>query len=183
MIATALFCTNALAQSKNQFSPDYKPGDSPGYIDNRTEWREERLKLPAYPKQEDLAEFTVSALNSFRFFVDTKSIQPAADGTVRYTLVARSSSGVENVSFNGLRCGTGEHRLFANGRPADQSWSEVRDSKWKVVEVRTITRQHLVLMRDFFCPGAVAIYTAAEGIDALKHGYHPHAVSNHPPDR
>jgi hypothetical protein len=174
---------SAHAQSTNQFHPDYKPNESPGYVDNKPEWEETEAKLPAYPKPENLIGFEVVAMRSFRFFVDTESINPAKNGVVFYTMVARSGSGTENVMFIGLRCATGEQRIYANGRGADQTWSVVRDSKWKLIEPRSVALQYMAIRRDFFCPGAVPIMTRAEGIDALKRGYHPNALSNQSPIR
>ena len=114
---------------------------------------------------------------SFRFFVDSQSID-IGGGVVRYTLVARSQSGSESISFNGLRCKTGSHRAYATAR-SDKTWSRIRDSEWRELQPKTVTRQHFALMRDFFCPGAVAILSRAEGIDALRRGMHPNAISNH----
>jgi hypothetical protein len=140
-------------------------------------WQESELKLPPFPKPENLIEFEASAANRFRFFVDGQSVSAGSDGAVRYTLVARSPSGAESVSFNGLRCKTNAHKVYATGRP-DQTWSMSRDSEWKELQVKTVSRQNLALMRDFFCPAGVPIQTREEGIDALRRGYHPHAVSN-----
>ena len=146
------------------------------------EWQEGEVKLPDFPKAENLIEFEANLTSSFRFYVDSQSID-VGGGVVRYTLVGRSGSGTDNVSFNGLRCKTGEHKLYANGRTTDKAWVRVRESPWKVIEAKAYTRQHLVLLRDFFCPGAVPIMTRAEGVDALKKGFHPYAISNHPPTR
>ncbi|MBS0337778.1 MAG: CNP1-like family protein [Proteobacteria bacterium] len=180
-LALALACGAAFGQRNQQFSPDFKPEELyGGSSEERPDWKEGDVKLPAYPQPGNLIEFQVSALNSFRFFVDPGSISAGADGVVRFTLVARSRSGTENVSYDGLRCSSGEQRTYANGRVADKSWFPVRDGKWKPVEVKTVSRQYLVLMRDFFCPARIPIATAAEGIDALKRGYHPQAVSNQP---
>lgn len=40
----------------------------------------------------------------------------------------------------------------------------------------TANRHHAALSRDLFCPGGVAISTAAEGREALRLGRHPHAI-------
>jgi CNP1-like family len=179
-VACAALAGSAFAQPNNQFGPDFKPGEASPYVDSRPDWKEGDSALPAYPQASNLIEYAASALSSFRFFVDAESITPGSDGIVRYTLVGRSSSGTENVSFNGLRCRTAEHKLFASGRASDKTWVPVRDSQWKVLEAKTYNSQHLVLMRDFFCPAAVPIMTRAEGIDALRKGFHPHAIGYHP---
>ena len=96
---------------------------------------------------------------------------------VRYTLVGRSPSGTENVSFEGIRCKTGEYRVYALGR-ADRTWS-ARASQWKPVEPKTANRQHQALRRQYFCPVNSIIQTAEEGVSALRLGGHPRAVERH----
>lgn len=141
-------------------------------------WTEGEQKLPLYPKSENLIEFEASAANPFRFFVDSLSIAAGKDGAVRYTLVARSSSGNDNVSYNGLRCKTNAHKVYANGR-SDKTWAVARESGWKELQPKTVSRQHFALMRDFFCPAGSPIASAQEGISALRRGSHPDAVSSH----
>jgi len=141
------------------------------------EWQEGEVKLPDYPKPENLIEFEASMATNFRFFVDSQSID-VGGGVVRYTLVARSPSGAENISFDGLRCKTSSQRVYAIARP-DKTWAKLRDSQWKELQPKTVTRQHFALMRDFFCPGAVPIMSRNEGVDALRRGMHPNAISNH----
>lgn len=140
-------------------------------------WQEVETKLPPYPKPENLIEFEASAANPFRFFVDSESIVAGADGAIRYTLVARSPSGNDNVSYNGLRCKTNAHKVYATGR-SDKTWALARDSEWKEVLPRSVSRQNQALMRDFFCPAGVPILSREEGVDALRRGIHPNAVSN-----
>lgn len=180
MLAGSAF---AQASSTNQFGPNYDPRASTGFVDNKKEWEEVEAKIPAYPKPENLLGFEVVAMRNFRFFVDSDSIDPAKNGVVFYTMVARSGSGAETVMHIGLRCASGEQRIYANGRTADKTWSLVPDSKWKLVEPKSVTLQYMTIQRDFFCPGAVPIQSRAEGIDALKRGYHPHAISNQSPTR
>jgi hypothetical protein len=90
---------------------------------------------------------------------------------VRYTLVARSPNGVDNVSYEGLRCQSGKYKVYATGR-SDGKWTP-RTMEWEEIPLRTVQRWHLVLRRSYFCPQTVAIRDVAEGIDALKRGGHP----------
>jgi len=161
--------TCALAQPKSDWEIKLEERD----------WKEGDIKLPAYPKQEDLIEFELLGTANFRYFVDGASLIAGEDGAVRYTLVARSGSGVENVSFNGLRCKTRAHKVYATGH-ADKTWAEARNSDWKDIQLKAATRMHALLMRDFFCPGGLPIMSRKEGIDALRNGIHPDALSNHP---
>ena len=89
---------------------------------------EDTAPPPPYPRQADLIEFYVSPTAEFKYFVDARSLSVGADRVVRFTLVARSPSGVDNVSYGGIRCPR-EHRLYAVAHP-EGSWSG-RDSDWR----------------------------------------------------
>jgi hypothetical protein len=124
-------------------------------------------RFPAFPRRENLIEFKVLDANGFGFFVDRSSLAVGDDGVVRYVLVARSPSGVENVSYEGLRCPSAEFRRYALGRP---------DATWRASPspLESITRPwHQVLHREFFCPHNIPLRTAAEGVRALEEGGHP----------
>lgn len=137
-------------------------------------WREGDVTVPPYPKAADLIEFDVSAATDFRFFIDLTSLSVGKDGVVRYTLVARSASGVDNVSYEGIRCKSGIVRAYAFGQGGGR-WS-ARGSRWRQVDPKGAQRWQFALWRGYFCPHAIAIHDAAEGIDALRRGGHPHAA-------
>lgn len=140
----------------------------------RRGWKEGEYKLPPPPKADDLIEFYVSATTDFRFFIDRQSISSGKDGVVRFTLLARSPSGAENVTYEGIRCSEGNYRVYAYGGPGG-GWRE-RDSDWRPIEVRTTQRWHNALWREYFCPMKVPIFDPAEGVDALRRGGHPNAT-------
>jgi CNP1-like family protein len=139
----------------------------------RRGWKEGEYTLPGRPNPQDLIEFYVSASTDFRFFVDRQSLSVGKDGVVRYTLLARSPSGAENVTYEGIRCSVGSFRIYAYGR-AGGGWTE-RDSDWRPIEAKTTQRSHHALWSEYFCPHRVPIFDVAEGIDALRRGAHPNA--------
>jgi len=130
---------------------------------------EEEVDPPAYPAARNLLEYSVAGADGFRFFIDRASLTVSKEGLVRYVLVARSPEGVDNVSFEGLRCASAEQRLYAVARP-DHSWSAAR-SAWRPVS----TPRHVALAREYFCPQKEPIRDANEGILALQSGGHPFA--------
>ena len=138
----------------------------------RRDWKEGEVKLPAFPKSEGLIEFTIVGAR-FRFFIDPASLAVGPDGVVRYTLVARSPSGVANISYEGIRCAEGIYKVFALGN--DARWTE-RDSAWRRIESRSMQSWQYELQVNYFCPNRRSIETAAEGLDALGRRGHP-AVS------
>jgi len=137
----------------------------------RRGWREADLPPPPPPASGELLPFYVSAPSDSRYFIDSASIAPGADGVVRYTLVVRSPLGAESITYEGIRCETGEVRTYAAAR-ADRSWS-VHPGDWRRIEARGVQRWHDALWREYFCPRATPIRSAAEGVAALRKGGHP----------
>ena len=133
---------------------------------------EEAITPPPFPQDRDLIEFHVSATTANRFFIDGSTLSPGKDGVVRYVLVIRAAGGAKNVSYEGLRCSTGEYEVFASGR-TDGTWALTKIAKWRNIEGKTVNRHHMVLYRELFCPLAMPIADAAEGREALRLGKHP----------
>ena len=119
-------------------------------IDLDPGWAEQEVKPPALPQEQNLVAFAVSAATANRFFLDAQSIATGADGVVRYTLVVRSQSGAENVSFEGMRCATGEIKRYAFARK-DGTWSPARSPQWSPIRQQEINNQHGVLYNNFLC--------------------------------
>jgi hypothetical protein len=130
------------------------------------QWQEGEAAPPPYPAQARLVEFSVPESGGFRFFIDAGSLAVGDDGIVRYVLVARSPSGTDNVTFEGLRCATGEYRIYAVGHP-DRTWSD-RPGSWQSVSPAGPWR--LALRRDYFCRGKQPIRDREEGVRMLRQG-------------
>lgn len=150
--------------------------DGPSRYDEEQEkrnWKEAEVPPPAFPADANLIEFQVSSGATFRFFIDAASLSVAPDGVVRYTLVARSPSGVANVSYEGIRCITKSYKVYAQGTGG--RWS-ARQGEWRDIEAKTVQRWHNVLYYEYLCPRHRPIQTAAEGVNALRRGVHPMLV-------
>ena len=118
---------------------------------NKKVWSELEVKLPPYPRSANIIPFEVSAASSNRFYIDPDSISVGNDGVVRYTVVVKSLSGAENISYEGIRCETREQKYYAFGR-RDGTWANARSDAWRYIEPKDINRQHGVLYLDYFCP-------------------------------
>jgi hypothetical protein len=129
---------------------------------------EENVALPAYPVAKNLVEFTIDDPGGFRYFVDRVALSVGKGGVVRYVLVARSAA-AQNVSFEGFRCATGEHRVYALGR-ADGTWAQSFGG-WHSVTVAQ--PRQISLFREFLCPQKEPIASAQEGVRALERGVSP----------
>lgn len=160
-----LACAGALAQPKS----DWEVAQEERNIN------EDAFTLPPLPKAEDLVEFKVSEANTFRFFLDGRHLSTGKDGIVRYTLVARSTSGAESVSFEGMRCKSGTYKVYAYARLKEGVWSPNRSAEWQEVQPKRVNRQHQALRREYLCPQGVPVADRAEAVDALRRGGHPNA--------
>jgi hypothetical protein len=83
-----------------------------GGVPEEKEFKEDELKLPAFPDDAALIEFRPRGHSKNRFYVDRNSVSLGADWVVRYTAVIKSPSGVANVSYEGLRCKTSSTRCM-----------------------------------------------------------------------
>jgi hypothetical protein len=131
-------------------------------------WEAEKALLPAYPKQENLVPIYVGRALPFSFLVDRVSVTVGRDGVVRYTLVARSASEATNVSYEGIRCETYEHRVYGFGR-SDGTWAQARNSLWVPIG-RLSASPATSLADDLFCPERGRVRTTEEAQQALARG-------------
>ncbi len=162
MVACALMLPlMASAQILKLFGGDEDP--------DKKEFVELEVKLPPLPKPENLLPFEASAATSNRFFIDANSILIGDDGIVRYTLVVKSASGAENISYEGIRCETLEQKYYAFGR-RDGTWSNVRAPVWRTIQYKDMNRQYGVLYANYFCPDGSPVASPKEALNRFKYG-------------
>lgn len=155
LLSTFVLCKAVMAQN---YGSDFE--DKP--------WVEQQSKLPLYPKVENLIRIPLESMKSFLVAVDATSIDIGQDGVVRYVLVARSPSGSENISFEGIRCATRERKLYAIGK-ADSTWGAVRSPAW--ADYGTHSRSyHNELAREYFCPRHSPVSSVADAIVNIRRG-------------
>jgi len=165
LLPLAVWAQPTVPQLPGGYRPEFKE-DAP--------WEEQKAALPFYPKSENLVKISIDMPTSFEFFVDALSIGVGRDGVVRYTLVARSSGGSLNVSFEGIRCAVRERKLYAFGR-TDNTWSEARNAQWAPIAAVPTSRQHASLADDFFCSFGAPVKTAEDALKALRAGSYSRA--------
>jgi hypothetical protein len=131
-------------------------------------WKEIQAQLPQYPQPKDLVLMEGGRPGSHNFYVDTTSISLGQDGVTRYTAVLKASGGATNVTFEGIRCETREHKLYAVGH-ADGTWARARNPTWNRIVSYTKPYQFM-LYREFFCPTPLRPTPPKQAADALKRG-------------
>lgn len=135
-------------------------------------WAEIEVQLPAFPDKENLIPFRVGAITDTKYLVDSNSLSVGSDGVVRFTLVVISSTGAQNISYEGLHCGTAERRFYAFGR-ADRTWSKARSNQWVKIQ-GTSNNYHAELYYNYFCPiGAASVTRADDARRVLRNGGQP----------
>jgi hypothetical protein len=120
-----------------------------GGVPEEKEFVEDQLQLPAPPGEMGLIEFRPRGNPKNRFYIDERSLSLGADRVIRYALVIKSPSGVANVSYEGMRCKTGEYKVYAFGN-RDGQWVTVKAPKWQSTG-DTTSNFHYSLWVDYLC--------------------------------
>jgi hypothetical protein len=141
--------------------------------DTHTPWREQAAELPAYPASLDsLIELNVSTQGlPYRVYVDPASLTTGEDKVVRYTTVMVSSSGVWNVTYEGLHCGERNFRRFAYG--IDGTWRVLQDSPWQRVSGTGANQYRKLLYDDYLCNVGERYQDADELVRKLRYVKNP----------
>lgn len=112
------------------------------------DWKEAQVPAPPPLRTEGLIAIELPG-STLRFGVDPASIGIGADGIVRYVVVASSSSGAVNAFYEGVRCSTGEVKLYARHNPGS-GWVQTRDVEWQPLQDRS-SRHSMLIARNGAC--------------------------------
>ncbi len=144
--------------------------------DEEAPWQEGEVAYPAPPQDQHLLPFYVSPTTNNRFLIDEESLSVAEDDVVRYTLVIISPAGARNVSYEGIRCATGERRIYAFGR-SDGTWSKARNSAWHKIQAKEMNRYHAALNSEYFCTPGNSVDSAEKARAVLREGGNPGSIT------
>jgi hypothetical protein len=115
------------------------------------DWKELDAPAPPVLRTQGLIPLEVQG-SSLRFGVDPGSITVGADAIVRYVVVATSSSGTTNGIYEGVRCSTGDVKVYARHNP-DTGWVPARNSEWQPLQATANSRYSLQVARSGACMG------------------------------
>ncbi|MGH8676845.1 MAG: CNP1-like family protein, partial [Burkholderiales bacterium] len=94
--------------------PRYKMDSGGQLFGPKEQWQEKgEVAVAPYPEEKNLQSFAIPGPTENKFLIDTGSLNTDKDGVVRYAIIVRSSAGVDNASFEGIRCETREWRPYA----------------------------------------------------------------------
>lgn len=113
-------------------------------------WDELQAQLPGAPLEGNLARIDLGPAIRHEYLVDKTSVSSGGDGVVRYSVVVKAAGGARTVNFEGMRCETGEWKIYAFGRP-DGTWVRNKYAKWSVIKDRESAGYHRELFYHYFC--------------------------------
>ncbi|KQP21327.1 CNP1-like family protein [Pseudorhodoferax sp. Leaf265] len=158
LAAGALCAATASAQSISKEYNSNAP-DAPEWVEN------EAPAAPAFDMGR-LVDVTVDAQGALRYGIDPATLQIGKDGVVRYVMVARSTSGAMTAMYEGIRCDTGEYKLYA--RYNVDKWTPVGKPEWKSLWESTRIKYPLAFARQGGCDGKARPTSVQDIVRQLK---------------
>jgi hypothetical protein len=153
--ALALACAAGAASAQFSNPPD-------------PDWKELEAPPPPALRTSGLVDLEVPG-SSLRFGIDPASVAVGSDGIVRYVVIARSSTGTVNGLYEGLRCNTGDVKVYARHNP-DSGWVPARGADWQPLHSVPNSRHSLLIARSGACIGHGPNGNAAQIVRDLRSG-------------
>ena len=138
---------------------------------DRADWKEDAVPPPPAYATRGLIEIDMPRSSSVKMGIDPATIAINHEtGIVRYVVVARGPSAL-NASYEGIRCATGEFRVYAR-QTQGNPWSNSEDSTWKSMRGQTsvIVQYPHWLARNGICIGTSVRPAVADMVRELKSG-------------
>ena len=130
---------------ENPNAPDAKPWFGPS-----VRLPEETITLPSPPQDADLQRFELRADANATAAIDRRSLSVGKDAIVRYTLVVTPDGGVRNVTYEAMRCGPAEFKIYATGG-SHGAWTSASQPTWRPVESKFYNAVRYTLAKDYLC--------------------------------
>ncbi len=132
------------------------------------DWKESEAPTPPAFSVDKLLPLAMPPYVSLTFGIDPATLTIAADGIVRYVVVARNAGGSINAMYEGIRCSTGEVKTYARAGNSGV-WSVVAEPQWRGLTDNLPSKHAWVFARQAACDGrAAAASTTADIVKALK---------------
>ena len=132
------------------------------------DWKEVEVPRPPPVRTSGLIDLDVPGA-TLRFGIDPASVSIGTDRVVRYVVVATSRTGTVNAMYEGLRCNTGQVRVYARHNP-DSGWVPTRSEEWQALHSVPHSRHSLAVARTGACIGQGPSGSADQIVRALRSG-------------
>ena len=110
------------------------------------DWKEVEAPPPTALKLDGLIPLDIPG-STLRFGVAPASITIGSDGIVRYVVVASNKTGAVNAIYEGIRCDTGQYKVYARHNP-DSGWKPTKGADWRSLheqQEQPLSRHTLVI--------------------------------------
>ena len=132
--------------------------------DNNPDWKESEAPAPPALRTSGLIPLEIPG-SQLRFGIDPASVCLGSDGVVRFVVVAASAGGAVNGIYEGIRCSTGEYKVYA--RNTGSGWS-MSGSDWRPLHAQPQSRHSLLVARTGACLGRGPNRSAAQIVRDLR---------------
>lgn len=144
----SLFLTIFLSATAQAYDPLAKE-ELNDYTPAAESWREQNVEIPATFDPDDLQPFRVrGSQDRFEYAIERGSLQAGEDGVVRFLVVIRSPRGSVNSSYEGLRCGHRESKIYAYG--SGSGLTPLPAPQWQSIP-KTSSGYQAILYEDLLC--------------------------------
>lgn len=100
-------------------------------VPTNPDWKESDAPAPPPLRTEGLIPLEIGR-TELRWGIDPASVSIGGDAIVRYVVVASSASGALNAFYEGLRCTTGEVKVYAR-YVGSSGWTQASNPEWRPV--------------------------------------------------
>jgi hypothetical protein len=131
------------------------------------DWKEIDAPPPPALRTTGLIPLDVAGPTSLRFGIDPASVTVGRDSIVRYVVVATSASGTINAMYEGIRCDSGDVKVYAR-HSRDNGWVPSRGAQWQSLQSTPNSRHSLAIARSGACLGQSPNGSAAQIVQDLR---------------
>jgi hypothetical protein len=119
-------------------------------IDQDPDWKEVEIPAPPTFRADRLVVLDMPRHITLKVGLDPDTLRVTPDGIIRYVMVATAASGSTYASYEGIRCLTGEVKIYARHGATGQ-WIPVKDPQWKPLNDNQPSPHALALARQGAC--------------------------------
>ena len=131
------------------------------------DWRESDVPPPPAFDLNRLIKVPAPQGSSLKYGIDPSTVTTTPEGIVRYVIVASSADGGQNVMYEGIRCSTAQHRVYARYNAA-KGWTVLPESDWKPLYNAAASRHAMTLSEAGVCKDRAVNRSASYIVRALK---------------
>lgn len=122
------------------------------------DWKEIAPPPPPVYHKDGLITLDMPSTGTLKYGVDPETLSIGSDDVVRYVIVAYNPIGSVNAIYEGLRCETGEVKVYARSSEMGY-WTLVQKPVWRLVDDSSATRHTLALGRQGVCSNGLSLAT------------------------